>query len=79
MKTKPLIATDSPLYLKRMVRELNALPDGFYTSNGTRCNRARLFFGDLLQVRKIGGGWIIPTTHSFHDAYGRDIYASRTP
>jgi hypothetical protein len=76
---KPLIAYDSSLYLKRMVRELNAIPDGFYTSNGTRCNRARLFFGDLLQVRKIGGGWKTPPDHRFCDAYGRDVYASRTP
>lgn len=76
---KPLIQTDSPLYLKRMVRELNALPDGFYATQVGRCNRARLAFGKTLQVRKFSDGWKIPADLRFCDAYGRDIYASRTP
>lgn len=62
MKAK-LIDEDSPLYKSRMVRELNALPDGFYawirwSPDGEtgpcmcRCNRARLKDGGI-QVRAL--------------------------
>lgn len=58
-----LIDEDSPLYKSRMVRELNALPDGFYAWIGwspdgetgpcmCRCTRARVRGGDI-QVRAI--------------------------
>ena len=79
---KPLILTDSPLYLRRLVRELNqaGLRDGFYTRYGDRCNRARRLSDGTLQVRRIGGTWIQPSLpHSFSDAYGREIIASRSP
>lgn len=76
---KPFLSPDSPTYLRRLVRALNEAGglDGFYCSNGVRCNRARLVFGDALEVRKCGGGWMLPPSHDFADAYGRPIVASR--
>lgn len=78
-----LISKDSPLYLKRLVRELNNTPHGFYTSLAGFCfrsNRARLHKGEL-QVRAMGDNfdkkWISPTRTIFEDVYGREIVASR--
>jgi hypothetical protein len=82
---KPLIPTDSPLYLRRLVRELNDQPDGFYVADKEagkvkRCSRARLRLGRLVQVREIGGGWFfIPTNSSICNPCGSEIIASRRP
>lgn len=77
-----LIETNSPLYLKRLVRELNNLVDGFYASPvtlthrfATRCNRARLHKGQI-QVKGCAD-WFVPLDHNFSDAYGRAVVASR--
>jgi len=79
-----IIPKDSPLYLKRLVRELNATPDGFYASFVGLCfrsNRARLNKGEL-QVRSLGGqfhrSWLVPTGNNFQDVFGREIVASQT-
>lgn len=76
---KPLIAEDSLLYKKRLVRELNqeGMLNGFYDHKG-RCNRARLVFGGALEVRSSGGGWRLPQG-KFYDPNGRQIVASRSP
>ncbi len=80
---KTLLPIDSPLYLKRLARELNILPDAFYYDGGTgsnvRCNRA-IFSEGVLQVRPCGnrGFRVIPQDTQFHDAYGHTVCASRT-
>jgi len=78
-----IIPKDSPLYLKRLVRELNSTPDGFYASFAGFCfrsNRARLNKGEL-QVRSLGSqfdkSWITPSRMNFQDVFGREIIASR--
>ena len=80
MQTTTLIETTSCLYLKRLVRELNAQPDGFYApvaGFNVRCNRARLK-GETLQCHSFGSPeWFTPGANSFSDAYGREIVASR--
>ena len=81
---RTLLSTESPTYLRRLVRELNAAGtlNGFYTSSSEgpdniRCNRAKLADG-VLFVREIGeDSWFAPTELSFSDAYGRSIVASR--
>lgn len=78
---KPLISTDSPLYLKRLVWALNEQPDGFYAPYAAfsfRCNRARLHKGEL-QVHSYseGADWFTPNEDVFTDPYGRPIVASR--
>jgi len=75
MKTK--LQLDSATYLRRLVRELNSLPDGFYV-NGIRCNRASFTEG-YLQVRPLGtrGFRAFLQDSSFTDAYGRNVCASR--
>jgi hypothetical protein len=81
-----LIDTTSPLYLRRLARELNSLQDGFYLCNAdkwggnTRCSRA--WFGP-----KTGQLFIVPCGNlglrpapigaEFIDAYGRSVVASR--
>lgn len=82
---KSLLPLSSPLYLKRLVRELNALPDGFYCGE-YRFLRARLK-DDKIQFR-----YLSPTTgqcewldverrgldlDSLRDAYGCTVCASR--
>lgn len=79
---KTLIETNSPLYLKRLVRELNSLTDGFYFTateklTSLRSSRARLKAGRL-QV-KWDRVWLPPLDMNFVDAYGRGIVASRQP
>lgn len=76
-----MIEISSPLYLKRLVRELNGTSDGFYASVATfnlRCNRARLKVG-VLECRSPSGHpqWFVPSDHSFQDVYGHSIVASR--
>lgn len=88
---KTLLELNSPLYSKRLVRELNALPDGFYYQGLTtvRCNRARIRRG-ALEVRSPAAGfgsnlypeavaWITTTRHAFVDCNGREVFAPRTP
>ena len=81
---KPLLALDSPTYLRRLVRELNGLPDRFYFG-GTRYTRAAYRKG-ILCLRFMGCGerprnyWAhvaIPESAVFSDAYGRTVTASR--
>lgn len=82
MNKKPLLQTDSLLYLRRLTRELTLALDGFYASTSTggrvRCNRARLVNGTL-QVHSFSCSpeWFDPKSYDFTDAYGRDIVASR--
>ncbi len=78
-----LIEKDSQTYLKRLVKELNGLVDGFYASiivgkSCERCNRARLRCG-VLEVRSPNSDmkWFKPGSHEFTDLYGRTVYASR--
>lgn len=81
---KPLLETTAPLYLKRLARELNSLPDGFYlvgtgSLGNARCNRAAYRAG-FLQVIPCGNRRFraIPADSEFIDAYGRSVCASRT-
>ena len=78
---KPLIETTSELYRKRMVRELNALVDGFYAPVSTfnvRCNRAKLM-GGVIYCHSVScsPAWFVPSREQFEDVYSRDICASR--
>lgn len=84
MKTK-LIAVESTLYKKRMVRELNRCYDGFHTSveNGKqvfRCNGARVSLG-ILQVRLADGSgeWIDANGCKFFRPSVEEVVASREP
>ncbi len=71
-----LIPTDSPLYRRRLCRELNSLPDGFYLG-GVRCSRARFSKGEI-EVSPCGSGaWAPFDSANFVDAYGRVVTASR--
>lgn len=78
---KPLLDTDSPTYLRRLVKELNSLPDGFYARASCfniRCYRARLR-GGALQVASHSASptWFESQFQTFEDVYGREIVASR--
>ena len=79
---KPPIPLSSPLYLRRLVRALNAeaaTGNGFYagTPDGAcRCGRA-CRCGECVEVRPIGGSWFATEGLSFWDSNGRDIVASR--
>lgn len=77
MKTIP---TDSPLYLRRLVRELNAGIDGFFPfGTAVRCTRARISRGQLHVWASLRGEWLpMPSDARFSDVYGREIVASRT-
>lgn len=78
-----LLALDSPLYLKRLARECNALPDGFY-SGAARFTSARVR-GDALQGRMLGrttfvrASWVTLEPADLRDAYGRTVCATRAP
>ena len=83
MTPRPLIAQDSPTYLRRMVRELNAHGgNGFYCGvacidgGQERYNRAR-FHAGRLEIRMAFGHWIDATGHRFSDPCGKEIVASR--
>lgn len=72
-----MIDIDSPKYQRRMVRELNSLPDGFY-SRGQRFSRAR-FSKNKLQARSVSGErWTDVSFENINDAYGRSVTASRS-
>jgi hypothetical protein len=87
---KPLLDLNSPTYLRRLARELNALPDGFY-HKGQRYNQARvhsmageggkrctlsIFRPDPVHV---GVSYSTGITGEcvISDAYGRTVCASR--
>lgn len=83
---KALIEKASPLYLKRLTRELNNqnIGDGFYmfTAENSdsprviRCTRARLRNGRIHGCRS--GSWYPAwDTGSFSDVNGREIVAPR--
>ncbi len=86
-KPRALLDKTDPRYLRRLVRECNALPDGFY-SGPRRYTRARLCGGlleggtlasyldpqDPRNGRRI---WIAIDADHLSDAYGRTVCASR--
>lgn len=83
---KTLLPITAPLYLKRLARELNALPDGFYY-DGLRYSAARFSRGTLQgyrpasfvdphDPRKVNPWREIGADVS--DAYGRTVFASRS-
>lgn len=89
MKTqmKPLLPLNSPTYLRRLARELNALPDGFY-HGGERYSSAKTVRGQLVLVgetldwnhNKRRTAWFSDMTgNTISDAYGRNVVASRKP
>jgi len=89
---KPLLSLDSPLYLKRLARELNGLADGFYAdgnvsiAGGAPIPYAMRFSGARLRAGKLEGKamgfddlWIDLTGNdTMRDAYGRAVCASRS-
>ncbi len=81
--TRPLLSPTDPRYLRRLVRELNGLPDGFYLSSGARYSRTRYSKGRFqvyIPLPGVRAAWhdLAPGEH-FRDAYGRTVTASRTP
>lgn len=87
MKTK--IEVDSLLYKRRLVRELNGRPDGFYVhlagGGVIRSSLARIRNG-ILQFHQSGHGWcnifdnaLTLRTIIVADPYGHEITASRQP
>lgn len=79
--SRPLLDPSSPLYLKRLARELNALGDGFYCTS-LRFTAARYRAGDL-QGRHLDRegrvSWLRIEPNDVEDAYGRTVSASRAP
>lgn len=74
-----LISIDSNLYRRRLVRALNALPDGFYHS-GHRYMQAKLDTSDgCIMARSSSFARWSPCGSSAHfwDAYGQEVVASR--
>lgn len=72
---------DSDLYQKRMVRELNALTDGFYT-NGHRYLQARFCKGQI-QARSLDEKgksvwYTMGTRQVWCDVFGQEVCASRS-
>ncbi len=79
-----LLDKTDPRYLRRLVRELNGLPDGFYC-DAFRFTRARLRAGRL-EAREARdtprGSWSpigapFMSLDTLRDAYGRTVHASR--
>jgi len=86
---KALIEITSVKYMRRMVRELNSLENGFYArmpglTVHRRYNVAR-FHAGMLQSKRIsedlGVIWddITPQIENITDAFGRNVCASRKP
>jgi hypothetical protein len=86
-----ILPFDSPTYLRRMARELNALPDGFY-HNGQRWTRASVSTipcepqSAMLKIHRPSEfnhnatkstGFANLENVVFSDAYGRTVCASR--
>lgn len=80
-RAKPLIRVDSPLYARRLARELNSLPDGYYV-NGVRYSRARADFRypcpSILAINS-DAMTLVNVFETFSDAYGRTVVAPRSP
>jgi hypothetical protein len=79
---KPLLSDSAPLYLKRLARELNSLPDGFYlqaTGGNVRCMRAVYRKGHLsvIPCGETAFRYVLAGSE-FTDAYGRTVVASRS-
>lgn len=82
-----LLPTDSPLYLKRLARELNHRDDSFYV-NGVRFTAARVRAGRLQAYRstsyldpqdpRAGHIWQDVTGNTIEDGNGFAICASRS-
>lgn len=77
----PLISKDSPLYVKRLARELNSQENGFYAKTSVfkvRCNRARIV-GGVLQCHSLScePAWFAPVNNFFEDYNGNEVVASR--
>jgi len=83
---KPLLLTSSALYLRRLARELNSLPDGFYlvgagfAAGNLRCRHAAVSKDGFLHVLPNGDAQfrVVSPTSKFVDAYGRSVVASRS-
>ena len=79
---KPLLAINSPLYLKRLVRALNQeamAGNGFLAGFHGRCLSAKFTHGEIM-VRQTSGEWIYATHSSFSSvSSGEEIAASRVP
>lgn len=80
-----LIAEESTLYKRRLVRELNKCYDGFHASieggkRVFRCNGARLSAG-FLQVRLADGSgeWLDANGARFFRPSVEEVVASREP
>ena len=81
---KPPLSPDSPKYLRRLVRALNAeamTGNGFYApaaAHSVRCGRARLKDGKIeVHSTATHPEWFAPSANTFSDPYGREIVASR--
>jgi hypothetical protein len=74
-----LLAADHPTVIRRLCRELNHRPNGFYCG-GERCTRARVQKGKFqLYYLRDGYGWItVSPTARLDDGNGGTICASRT-
>ena len=76
-----LIDITSRLYLKRLSKELNSKPDGFYASTGVfraRCNRAKFTKGEIkCHSFNTSPEWFVPVNYYFNDVNGQEIVASR--
>lgn len=72
-----ILAKDHPTVVRRLCRELNHRPAGFYV-NGERYNQARVMHGQL--YTRMGGDPWIPQSpcNVFDDGSGGTIEASRT-
>ena len=79
MTKKPLLPITSPVYLRRLVRDLCFLPDGFYY-NAIRCVDAKHTRQNEIAVKTLSGTWITVSnlgTAFFTTANGRGVFASR--
>lgn len=82
-----LLPLNSPLYLKRLARELNHRDGGFY-ANGVRFTAARIRAGHLQAYRstayldpqdpRAGHIWQDVTGNTMEDGNGREICAARS-
>lgn len=87
--SKNMIPTSSDKYIRRMVRELNSLPDGFYlrgdlaqTNENPRCRRAKRTAQGSMGVTGPRGTFTVLASfveEAFSDCNGRRVYASRQP
>ena len=76
-----ILPADHPTVIRRLVKELNYRPAGFY-HNGERYNQARFHKG-VLQIRMGRDQWttvepMAISIYGFEDGSGGTIVASRT-